>query len=84
MINQSIGDVGEMNREEEKTHIKYTINDTIILRVKPKLGKNHRSACIFTILSERLQEKKREPHIRSVFTMENTHFFNPNDRHLLL
>jgi len=63
--------VGEMNWRRRKntnqiliTHQNFTW--------KIQIGKNHVTARKSAILSERLHEKKREPHNRSVFTMTYT------------
>jgi len=47
---------------------------------KIQITKNHIAARKFTILPERLSEKKREHHSRSVFTRHtHTSVYNPND-----
>ena len=61
------------NWEEERTQIKIYDKRHQNFMWKIQIEKNPRNHNRFTILSERLQEKKREPHSRSIFTMAYTH-----------
>jgi len=63
--------LGERIGEEEK-HRSNAQPKIPEIYVETQIKKNYIAAHKFTILSERLQKKKREPHSRTVFTMENT------------
>ena len=64
--------VEKTNWEEERTQSNIKSMTPEFYVKNPIWKKNPRVACKSTILSERLHEKKREPHSRSVLTMAHT------------
>jgi len=59
-------------KKEHKSNAQSNKSEVYVKNSRQK--KNYVVACKYTIFSEGLQEKKREPHSRSIFTMTYTTF----------